>query len=181
MPDSIANFINELQQSKRGWTIVDEYFTQELKSSSSVDRIVTSNDKHSIQSMSNTSIPCLDAHNLPETDRSMRRCLDAHNLPETDRSMRRCLDAHSLSETDRSMRRCPRCQSGAIRRIGLTSSGTQRYKCNNCSKSFTGTQVGRPCLGDRPLTNYESVKKSRQKSKLNSSKLNSIDPPSPPD
>jgi transposase-like protein len=58
---------------------------------------------------------------------------------------------------------CPACQSTATRRIGLTSSGTQRYRCNACSKSFTGTQVGRPCLGDRALTNYEMVKRHRAK------------------
>ncbi len=84
-------------------------------------------------------------------------------------------DAHNQPETDKSMRHCPRCQSVAIRRIGLTSSGTQRYKCNHCSKSFTGTKVGRPCLGDRPLTNYESVKRSRLKSKQNLSKVDPID------
>jgi transposase-like protein len=58
---------------------------------------------------------------------------------------------------------CPHCQSTAIRRKGMTSSGTQRYKCNTCSKSFTLTPVGRPCIGDRPLTNYESVKRHRLK------------------
>jgi transposase-like protein len=62
---------------------------------------------------------------------------------------------------------CSVCQGTAIRRIGLTSSGTQRYKCNTCNKSFTGTPVGRPCLGDKPLTNYESVKRHRAKRSLN--------------
>ncbi|WP_396136635.1 IS1 family transposase [Chamaesiphon sp. VAR_48_metabat_403] len=58
---------------------------------------------------------------------------------------------------------CPHCQSIAIRLFGRTSSGTQRYRCNTCGKSFTFTAVGRPCIGDRPLTNYEKVKRHRQK------------------
>jgi transposase-like protein len=67
---------------------------------------------------------------------------------------------------------CPHCQSTSIRGNGKTSSGTQRYRCNDCKKSFTLTKIGRPLLGEKPLTNYESVKKSRQKSKQDLSKSN---------
>jgi transposase-like protein len=58
---------------------------------------------------------------------------------------------------------CPHCQSTSTRGNGTTSSGTQRYRCNECKKSFTFTAVGRPCIGDRPLTNYEKVKRARAK------------------
>lgn len=58
---------------------------------------------------------------------------------------------------------CPHCQSDRTRNNGKTSSGTQRYRCNDCNKSFTLTPVGRPCLGEVPLTNYERVKRHRQK------------------
>jgi InsA N-terminal domain len=58
---------------------------------------------------------------------------------------------------------CPNCQSVSTRGNGQTSSGTQRYRCNECNKSFTFTVVGRPLLGDRPLTSYERVKRARAK------------------
>ena len=56
------------------------------------------------------------------------------------------------------------CNSKAVK-AGKTKSGTQRYKCKQCGKVFTedAAQIGRPSLGDRPMTVAERVRKYRNK------------------
>ncbi len=59
---------------------------------------------------------------------------------------------------------CIYCASNT-RKNGLTSSGTQRYRCDSCKRSFTGSPVGRPSIGDRPLTSIEYNQRYRAKKK----------------
>ncbi len=59
---------------------------------------------------------------------------------------------------------CIYCDSNT-RKNGLTSSGTQRYRCDSCKRSFTGSPVGRPLIGDRPLTSIEYNQRYRAKKK----------------
>lgn len=58
---------------------------------------------------------------------------------------------------------CPKCDSNHIKVHGFTKSGTLRFKCRDCFKTFTGTKIGRPPLGDRAMTNRERQQKHRAK------------------
>jgi hypothetical protein len=60
---------------------------------------------------------------------------------------------------------CIYCNSNT-RKNGLTSSGSQRYRCDACKRSFTGSSVGRPMIGDRPLTSIEYSQRYRAKKKM---------------
>ncbi len=60
---------------------------------------------------------------------------------------------------------CIYCNS-KTRKNGLTSSGTQRYRCDSCKRSFTGSSVGRPTIGDRPLTSIERSQRYQAKKKI---------------
>jgi transposase-like protein len=61
---------------------------------------------------------------------------------------------------------CIYCAS-TTRKNGLTPSGTQRYRCDNCKRSFTGTALGRPLIGDQPLTSIEQNQRHNAKKKRN--------------
>ncbi len=58
----------------------------------------------------------------------------------------------------------PECGGKAVK-IGRNRSGSQRYKCKACGKSFSDSnrQLGRPKIGDRPLTSAERTQRSRAK------------------
>ncbi len=64
------------------------------------------------------------------------------------------------------MNNCPYCHSRKIKIHGVTKSGTTRYKCKDCLKTFTGTKVGRPPNGYRAMSNKERQKKYRDKKKI---------------
>jgi len=60
----------------------------------------------------------------------------------------------------------PECGGKAVK-IGRNRSGTQRYKCKACGKSFTDSDrgVGRPTVGDRAMTDAQRAKKYRENQK----------------
>ena len=39
---------------------------------------------------------------------------------------------------------CPHCQGSTFHRIGLTTTGSQRYRCKSCGKNYPGKDKGRP-------------------------------------
>lgn len=55
------------------------------------------------------------------------------------------------------------CGGKAVK-MGLNKSGSQRYKCKLCGKTFSdNTKLGRPLIGDRPMTSTERTRRSRAK------------------
>lgn len=61
---------------------------------------------------------------------------------------------------------CPHCGACQSQRFGKTKAGTPRLRCRACKRTWTGEKVGRPTIGDRPLTAYEYLKRHREKVKL---------------
>jgi transposase-like protein len=57
---------------------------------------------------------------------------------------------------------CPKCGYISIKN-GVNRSGSQRYYCANCSKSFTDSSLkrGRPLIGERAMTEAERKRRSR--------------------
>lgn len=54
-------------------------------------------------------------------------------------------------------------------KMGFNRSGSQRYKCKKCGKTFSErTKKGRPLLGERPLTSTERSRRSRESKKKSS-------------
>jgi transposase-like protein len=63
--------------------------------------------------------------------------------------------------------KCKFCNSKSLYKIG-SYKGYQRYKCNDCYKSFTEgitSKTGRKPLGEKPLTNAEKQARFRDKKK----------------
>lgn len=59
----------------------------------------------------------------------------------------------------------PGC-GGSGYKAGKTQAGTQRYKCRLCGKRFSeNSKIGRPLLGDRPMTSTERCQKYRKKTR----------------
>lgn len=60
---------------------------------------------------------------------------------------------------------CPQCDRPSSKN-GVNRSGSQRYYCANCKKSFTDSSLkqGRPLIGDRPMTARERKRRSRRAS-----------------
>jgi hypothetical protein len=55
---------------------------------------------------------------------------------------------------------CPHCNHPKTHKHG-----DRRFKCPNCGKTFRLgklSDVGRPAIGDRPMTPYERLKKHQQ-------------------
>jgi transposase-like protein len=62
---------------------------------------------------------------------------------------------------------CPRCGGTKFCNNGLTQAGSQSLKCASCKKTITVNpkSKGRKSIGDRPMTGYERLKKSKLKKK----------------
>ncbi|MDJ0577380.1 MAG: hypothetical protein QNJ65_19745 [Xenococcaceae cyanobacterium MO_234.B1] len=59
--------------------------------------------------------------------------------------------------------KCPRCSSEKIRTNGTTKTGTTRYRCKDCHKSWSQRPIGRPPKGLVAMTNAERQKLHRQR------------------
>jgi transposase-like protein len=60
---------------------------------------------------------------------------------------------------------CPHCQSRKFRKNGYNESGSCRYRCNKCGKSWSdgGKIQGSHPIGDKPLTNAQKSKERRRR------------------
>lgn len=57
---------------------------------------------------------------------------------------------------------CPRCNSTNIKNFGKTKAGTQRYRCNECLKTWSDNpKRGQPTIGLVAMTNAEKQKAYR--------------------
>ncbi|MGL5834672.1 MAG: transposase [Waterburya sp.] len=61
---------------------------------------------------------------------------------------------------------CPKCQGDRIVKNGSNCKGNQQYLCKECQTSFTGNKIGRPTVGDHPLTNAEKQARFRRKKEI---------------
>lgn len=63
--------------------------------------------------------------------------------------------------------RCTRCNSIQTKKKGRTSSGTQRYQCKKCGKTFSldPKRSGPKPIYDRPMTNAEKQRRWRENNK----------------
>ncbi len=62
---------------------------------------------------------------------------------------------------------CPECNSPSTKN-GVNRSGSQRYYCAKCKKSFTDSSLkpGRPTIKDRPMTPAERQRRSRKNKRV---------------
>jgi transposase-like protein len=62
---------------------------------------------------------------------------------------------------------CPKCDRSSNKN-GVNRSGSQRYYCSSCQKSFTDNSLkqGRPTINDRPMTAAERKRRSRENKKI---------------
>lgn len=60
---------------------------------------------------------------------------------------------------------CPNCNATNIGLAGFTNCGFQIYLCKDCKKRFTLNPLGRPLVGDKPLTSTERSRRQYAKEK----------------
>ena len=66
----------------------------------------------------------------------------------------------------RPMTTCPHCHYSPCQRHGKTKAGTQRWWCPQCLKAHSESGLmGRPTIGDRPMTDAERMRRSRANSR----------------
>ncbi|MGI8933215.1 MAG: IS1/IS1595 family N-terminal zinc-binding domain-containing protein [Phormidesmis sp.] len=58
---------------------------------------------------------------------------------------------------------CPDC-AGAAKKNGRYK-GQQKYVCKVCNRTFTGNKIGRPTVGEKPMTGAERAKRAYRKKK----------------
>ena len=62
------------------------------------------------------------------------------------------------------MTTCPHCGHSPCQRHGKTRAGTQRWRCPQCLKAHSESGLmGRPSIGNRPMTAAERMRRSRKK------------------
>ena len=62
---------------------------------------------------------------------------------------------------------CPKC-SFTVKKNGVNRSGTQRYYCQQCAKSFTDSVLkqGRPTIKEKAMTAAERQQRKRNLDRL---------------
>lgn len=64
----------------------------------------------------------------------------------------------------------PICCGTSTAKNGKDFAGYQRYRCQLCGKVFTtnpsAEKVGRPCIGDKPLTAAEKKRRYRERLRI---------------
>ena len=63
------------------------------------------------------------------------------------------------------MPKCVHCKSNSVKKNGKTKLGYQQYKCKDCGKHFSDNPhgIGRPLIGDKPMTSTERTRRQRSK------------------